>query len=181
MDPKYRICATLFRTTAILLAIFCFSCDGGNGNDGQYDEFERIVTQLDTPLKAFSYMQSEFEDEHHDGCISYTPEEFYNIGKGDCKDYATFFSYVLAEHGYDVEIITFFMNDSDGNSIGGHTFAVFTDHDGHMWYQSGKLTLEIFNTSLEDLIIKMASWKTDFDSIRDWAIFSPGSTDVCVD
>ena len=109
-----------------------------------------VVDRLTTPEKTLSFMREAFmEDLDHSGWISYTPEEFLLKRKGDCKDYATFFSYVLSRHGYDAKVVGLHYNDTPG----GHVVSIFKDTDGQLKYMSNdKLNGFRKVNSLDDLV-----------------------------
>jgi hypothetical protein len=60
------------------------------------NSFSSVVNSLDTPAKAAQYTQAHYTFVWHDGCVSYPPEEFFRLEQGDCKDVATFLSYIIA-------------------------------------------------------------------------------------
>jgi len=45
-------------------------------------------------------MNNYFTVKFHEGMIAYSPEEFYEIKKGDCKDWSLFAEYILLENDY---------------------------------------------------------------------------------
>jgi len=72
-----------------------------------WNKFTYVVSSMDTPDDLSIFMKNYFKDEYHQGCVTYTPEEFFKRKKGDRKDYAVFSSYVLKQHGFDVNILVF--------------------------------------------------------------------------
>jgi len=74
-------------------------------------------------------------------------------GKGDCLSYANFFSYVLAQHGYDVKKVSFKYH-AQGVRLG-HVVALFTDSDGQLKYATTP-DLTVFRnvSSVDDLIVQ---------------------------
>jgi hypothetical protein len=66
------------------------------------------VQHLDTPEKLSAFLLDEITYSAHGGCLSYWPDVFYQKREGNCKDYSTFASYVLAQHGYDARRVVFF-------------------------------------------------------------------------
>jgi hypothetical protein len=52
-------------------------------------------------------LRKEIEYSEHGGCISYWPDVFYQKRQGNCKDYSTFASYVLAQHGYEAQRVVY--------------------------------------------------------------------------
>ena len=115
--------------------------------------FAAVIAQLDTPTKVGSYLRNEFHYVYHDNCVSYWPEEFYNLKGGDCKDYATFASYALAQHGYYAEIVSFKFYNSDEELGGGHSVVIYRDVDGVLKYMSNGRVLDAV-TSMSDLLEK---------------------------
>jgi hypothetical protein len=113
--------------------------------------FAQVVAQLDTPEKLSMFLQTEFERSFHDGCISYWPEEFYSRRAGDCKDFATFASYVLAQHGHYAEMVKFRYYGQDGTTHG-HSVLIF-ESEGTLWYMSnGRIVSQV--ESVADLLEK---------------------------
>jgi Leucine-rich repeat (LRR) protein len=149
-----------------------FSITGNNNN------FEDILNELTTPKKVLKYMQDHFSLGFHDGCISYAPSTFFEIKKGDCKDYSTFFSYVINYHGYNAEIVSFRNLDKNGNDIGGHTVTMFEDIDGTLKYSSNSYFI-LPVKSLNDLLEKERI-RLKVDKIGNYQLFPAGSTDVCI-
>jgi len=116
--------------------------------------FAAVVAQLNTPTKLSNHLRSAYQFTFHSGCVSYWPEEFYNLRKGDCKDYATFASYVLARHGFYAEIVSFKLYFENGTNDG-HVVVVYRDVDGRLRYMSnGKIEGEV--TSISDLLSREA-------------------------
>jgi len=141
-------------------------------------DFSTVVESLDTPEKAAQYSDVKFTFTYHDGCISYPPEEFFRYGEGDCKDYATFLSYVLAHHGYDAQIVAFkyFKNDKRN----GHVVTLFTDADGAMYYMTTPdVSILRRVTSVEDLLKKECA-RLGIPTIANYTVVPAGSLDTCV-
>jgi hypothetical protein len=136
--------------------------------------FTAVVDQLDTPEKALQYMRDTFIfATHYPGLRSYPPEEFFRIKKGDCKDYATFFSYVLAQHGYYAEIVSIKYSGS------GHSVTIFRDDDGQLKYQSSDKMNGFRNvSSLEDLLKKEEYRSNTGPAVR-YKVLPPGSVNMC--
>jgi len=135
--------------------------------------FTAVVEQLTTPEKTLEYMGDTFIFTNHEpGLTSYTPEDFFRIKKGDCKDYATFFSYVIAQHGYYAEIV------SVKYSHIGHVVTIFRDDDGQMKYQSSDKMNGFRNvSSLDDLLLQE---KTRLhEGIVRYKVLPPGSVNMC--
>ncbi len=109
-----------------------------------------VVDRLTTPDKTLSFMREAFTvDPYRSGWVSFTPEEFLLKRKGDCKDFATFFSYVLSRHGYDAKVVGLHYNDTQG----GHVVSIFKDTDGQLKYMSNdKLNGFRKVNSLDDLV-----------------------------
>jgi hypothetical protein len=140
--------------------------------------FSYVVENLDTPVKTTQYTQEKFTFVYHDGCISYPPEKFFEGLKGDCKDYATFLSYVLAEHSYDAKIISF--KYYDGGTRKGHVVTLFTDTDGKMKYiTTPDVTIFRNVNSVDDLLAKECK-RLGVPTIANYTILPAGSLDVCV-
>jgi hypothetical protein len=135
--------------------------------------FTAVVEQLTTPEKTLQYMSDTFTYVPHGSLISYRPEVFFRIRQGDCKDYATFFSYVLAQHGYYAEIVSIRYSDS------GHSVTIFRDDDGQLKYQSSDKMNGFRNVlSLDDLLQKEAK-RTGAGPVVRYKVLPPGSVDMC--
>jgi hypothetical protein len=136
--------------------------------------FTAVVEQLTTPEKTLQYMSDTFIfTKHYPGLVSYTPEEFFRIRKGDCKDYATFFSYILAQHGYYAEIVSIKYSGS------GHSVTVFQDDDGQLKYQSSDKMNGFRNvSSLEDLL-KKEEYRSNAGPVVRYKVLPPGSVNMC--
>jgi hypothetical protein len=140
--------------------------------------FSYIVETLDTPVKAAQYTQKKFIFETHGTCTAYPPEKFFRVMKGDCKDYATFFSYLLAEHGFDAKIVTF--KYYKGSHRLGHVVTLFTDTDGKMKYATTPdMTLFKEVNSVDDLLAKECN-RLGVNSIANYTVIPAGSVDACV-
>ena len=137
-----------------------------------------IVENLDTPAKAALFTQKKFIFETHGKCTSYSPGEFLNAGRGDCKDYATFLSYVLAEQGFDAKIVTF--KYYKGGNRNGHVVTLFTDTDGKLKYATTPdvTTFREVN-SVDDLLAKECS-RLGVNSVANYTVLAAGSVDTCV-
>ncbi|MCU0629481.1 MAG: hypothetical protein MUE45_08440 [Methanoregulaceae archaeon] len=140
--------------------------------------FSSVIEELDTPEKAAEYADAKFTFTYHDGCISYPPEEFFRLERGDCKDYATFLSYVLAHHGYDAQIVAFkYFKDGKRN---GHVVTLFKDTDGSMYYMTTPAVSTIRAvTSVEDLLKKECS-RLAIPTVANYTVVPAGSLDTCV-
>ena len=118
-------------------------------------------------------MRTAFTFETHGTFISYSPEEFLKIKKGDCKDYATFFSYVISRHGYYAEIVDLHYIGKKG----GHVVVIFKDDDGELKYMSSdKLNGFRSVISLDDLVQKE---ETRLGEKLNVTVSPPGTTNVC--
>jgi len=150
----------------------------GNADLLTATNFSYVIESLDTPQKAVEYTDAKFIFTYHDGCISYPPEEFFRNGKGDCKDYATFLSYVLAHHGYDAQIVAFkYLKDNKRN---GHVVTFFKQADGAMYYMTTPAVSKIrVVTSIDDLLHKECS-RLGIPAIANYTIIPAGSVDTCV-
>jgi hypothetical protein len=89
-----------------------------------------------------------------------------------CKDYATFFSYVIARHGYYAEMVTF-----TSARYNGHVVTIFKDEDGQFQYQSNeKLMGKV--SSIDDLLQKEMK-RLGYRTIIRYKVLPPGSVNVC--
>jgi hypothetical protein len=159
----------------VILAIMGCEDDGG-GNGESYATFDEAVAGLDTPSRVLSYMRSNVTFVFHDGCISYAPAEFFSLRAGDCKDYATFFSYILAQHGFYAEIVTFAWYDQGGQR-NGHVVTIYSDTDGVLRYQSNDDQLGPVD-SVDDLLNKEAA-RLNASRMGGHRVVTAGSTNCC--
>jgi len=115
--------------------------------------FTYVVENLDTPIKAAEYTKEKFGFHNRGTCYGQTPNQFFMEGKGDCLSYANFFSYVLAQHGYDVKKVSFKYH-AQGVRLG-HVVTLFTDSDGQLKYATTP-DLTVFRnvSSVDDLIVQ---------------------------
>ena len=139
-------------------------------------DFNETVHQLDTPEKLVNYMKKYFKYVYHEGCIAYSPEEFFRIRKGDCKDFAVFSSYVLKLHGYDTKMIAFKFR-KDG-TVDGHVITVYKVDGGKLRYISFTDIYGDFSTT--DEILKNEMKRIGADEILGYRILEPGNIDTCV-
>jgi hypothetical protein len=135
--------------------------------------FTAVVHQLATPEKTLQYMTDTFIFTYHFGLISYPAEEFFQIRKGDCKDYAKFFSYVLDQHGYYAEIV------SIRYSGHGHSVTIFKDDDGQLKYQSSDKMNGFRNVSSLDDLLQKETDRSNAGPILRYKVLPAGSTNMC--
>ena len=150
------------------------------GNTGLLSatNFTSVIEGLDTPEKVTEYADARFTFTYHDGCISYPPEEFFRVQEGDCKDYATFLSYVMAHHGYDTQIVAFKYFKDDKRY--GHVVTLFKENDGSMYYVTTPVVSTMRAvTSIDDLLKKECS-RLGIPTIANYTIVPAGSVDTCV-
>ena len=141
-------------------------------------DFDSVVKSLNSAQKASEYTDARFTFVYHDGCRSYSPEEFFRLGNGDCKDYATFLSYVLAQHGYDAKIVSF-KYSVDGTRKG-HVVTLFTDKDGTMYYMTTPdVSIMRSVTSVDNLLQKECA-RLRVPSIANYTVNQAGTQDTCV-
>ena len=151
-------------------------CLNGVEDLQSYSTFEEAVIALDTPSKVLDYMRNNLTFVFHEGCISYTPEDFFEIRSGDCKDYSTFFSYILSYHGYYAELISFSWYDQ-GNHRNGHVVTIYRVVNGVLKYQSNNDSFGPVS-SVDDLLNQESS-RLNASRIGGYRIFPAGSTEVC--
>jgi hypothetical protein len=140
--------------------------------------FTEAVNKLDTPEKLVNYMRENFKSKFREGHISYLPVEFFHIKEGDCKDLATFGSYVLNQHGYDVKIMCLKLS---GELEGQHAVTVFRDKSGKLKYITNNAKdIELIEVkSLDDILIRES--KRLGCEITRYGFVPAGSTYVWVD
>jgi len=142
------------------------------------NNFSYVVENLDSPAKAAQYIEAKYTYILHiDYCRSRSPEEFFQLMKGDCKDVATFLSYVLAQHGFDAKVVALkYFRDG---VLQGHVVTLFTDTDGRMKYATTP-DATIFRevTSVDDLLTKECS-RLGVPAIANYAVYPAGSRNAC--
>jgi len=138
--------------------------------------FDEVVARLDSPQILSEFMKSYFTFKFHIDCVSYGPERFYQVRSGDCKDYATFASYVLNQHGYTAEIVVFTWYRGDEND--GHDVVAFEDERGaHLQYMSnGDLMGGV--DSIQDMLQK-ERLRLTADRIGSYSRFPAGTINLC--
>ena len=129
------------------------------------------VQHLDTPEKLSTFLLENITYADHGGCLSYWPDVFYLKREGNCKDYSTFASYVLAQLGYPARriVYTFYRN---GVRLG-HEVAAY-EVDGITWIMSNGHIDGPFD-SLNDYF-KSLTW---LDYITLLCIKPPGGVTCC--
>jgi len=138
--------------------------------------FSNVVAQLDTPEKLSNFLLTEFDFTFHNGCISYWPEEFYNLKNGDCKDYATLSSYILAQNGFQPEIVSYrWYDQGDGNY--GHVVVIYQNINGTLQYMSNGEIMEKV-TSISDLLDK-EKLRLNAAKIGSYIVLPSGTIIVC--
>ena len=132
---------------------------------------EGAVQHLDTPEKLSTFLLQEITFTDHGGCLSYWPDVFYQKREGNCKDYSTFASYVLAQHGYKARriVYTYYRN---GIRLG-HEVAAY-EIDGETWIMSNGHISGPF-TSLNDYFQSL----THLDYVTLLCIKPPGGVTCC--
>jgi len=104
-------------------------------------DYDSVKSQLSTPQEIAEYMTSYFTyNTSRTGFSPYYPENLNALRSGDCKDYSTFFSDILASHGYTVNQYAFRYDASTGY---GHVVSIFTDTDGKMYVATNKGSQEV--------------------------------------
>ncbi|MCK4781745.1 hypothetical protein KAS79_02335 [Candidatus Parcubacteria bacterium] len=144
----------------------------------QKPNFEKVVSELDTPKKLLDYIKKNFKWRDCEGHISFPPEEFFYIKEGDCKNLATFGSYVLEQHGYDVKIMCLKLS---GEMKGQHAATVFRDKDNKLKYITNNAKdIELIEVeSFDDILIRES--ERIGCKITKYGFVPAGSTYVWVD
>ena len=138
--------------------------------------FSELAEFLDTPEKLSKFMESYFRYKYHLGCIAYSPQEFFELEEGDCKDYAVFSSYILKKHGYDAKMLTFrFSKDGE---MDGHVITIFTAENGKLRYFNFARIYGDFS-SIEE-ILENEKRRIGFDEIIGYRIINAGDTNACI-
>jgi len=173
MKRKLKIVLSFLAIVAILT-----SCSGTQLDVENILSFAEVVNQLDTPEKLLDYMKDNFTEAWHEGHISYSPEEFFNIKEGDCKDLATFGSYVLEQHGYEVQIMCVKLS---GELKGQHALTYFRDKDDKLKYITNNMcNIEIIEVESVKEILARETERLGCE-ITKYGFVPAGSTYVWVD
>ena len=150
-----------------------------NQLDVEYSEiFSEVVNQLDTPEKLLEYMRDNFTEAWHEGHISYSPEVFFDIKEGGCKELATFGSYVLDQHGYEVKIMCVKLS---GELVGQHSLTLFRDKDDKLKYITNNMcNIEIIEVESVEEVLACETERLGCE-ITKYGFVPAGSTYVWVD
>jgi len=139
--------------------------------------FNEALSTLDTPQKLSSFMRQYFSYEERGGCYAYTPQQFFELRRGDCKDYSAFSSLLLSYHGYDAKMLCFDIYDRKGVRTSGHVVTVFQDTDGSLKYMN-LYKIESGVSSIQD-ILEREKIRLNCSRIGNYALLPAGSTFVC--
>lgn len=148
--------------------------------DGEIENFpsnfSKLVEFLDTPEKLSKFMESYFHYKYHSGCVAYSPEEFFELREGDCKDYAVFSSCILNKNGYDAKMLAFrFSNDGETD---GHIITVFTAENGKLKYINFAKIYGDFSSINE--ILENEKRRIGVDKIISYRLINAGDTNTCI-
>lgn len=138
--------------------------------------FSKLVEFLDTPEKLSKFMESYFHYKYHSGCVAYSPEEFFELREGDCKDYAVFSSYILNKHGYNAEMLAF--RFSKNGETDGHVITIFTAENGKLRYISFAKIYGDFSSI--DEILEAEKQRIGFDKMISYRLIEAGDTNTCI-
>ena len=139
--------------------------------------FSKLVEFLDTPEKLSKFMESYFHYKYHSGCLAYSPEEFFELRGGDCKDYAVFSSYILNKHGYNAKMLAF--RFSKNGKTDGHVITVFTTENGKLQYISFAKIYGDFSSI--DEILEKEKQRIGFDKMISYRLINAGDTNTCIE
>ena len=135
------------------------------------ETLEEVVKHLDTPEKLSEFLLKHIEFSDHGGCISYWPDIFYQKRQGNCKDFATFASYVLGKNGYKAQRVTYVFYNKGVRY--GHDVATY-EMNGALWIMSNGEIRGPF-TSLSDYFDSLY-W---LDYVTLLCIKPPGGVSCC--
>ena len=162
----------------IFITFILTSCSGIQLDVEYSSVFSELVNQLDTPEKLVAYMRDNFTEAWHEGHISYSPEVFFNIKEGGCKELATFGSYVLEQHGYEVKIMLIKLS---GELKGQHALTYFRDKDDTLKYITNNMcNIEIIKVESVEEILAFETERLGC-KITEYGFVPAGSTYVWVD
>ncbi|WP_139311624.1 hypothetical protein [Desulfovibrio sp. DV] len=147
-----------------LFGNFSFPSWGSNSSSVAYTtDTASLRSSLNTPEVALSYMSTNFTYSNHDGNTPYTPETFNYYKTGDCKDYATFFGWALADDGWPV-----YTYDYQYASSSGHVISVYQGSDGNWYAQSNSSSIGPVSSAQDAFAQTMPSGGT-LGSYREFA------------
>lgn len=172
------MCQILLRVMLLVLPLLLTGCAGQNdttSSQTQNNNFDEIVSSLDTPQKLSDFMEKYFSYQERGGCRAYTPQQFFELQEGDCKDYAAFSSLVLSKHGYDAEMLCFNLYDEEGVKSSGHAVTVFKVDDSLKYISLCTIRPA---SSIQDVLEKEKA-RLDYARIGNYELHPPGSTYVC--
>ena len=173
MKRKLKIVLSFLAIVAILT-----SCSGTQLDLDNILSFAEVVNQLNTPEKLLEYMRDNFTEAWHEGHISYSPEVFFNIKEGGCKELATFGSYVLDQHEYEVKIMLVKLS---GELKGQHALTYFRDKDDTLKYITNNIyNIEIIKVESDEEILACETERLGCE-ITEYGFVPAGSTYVWVD
>lgn len=155
-SAKKKTCAEEYEPTATLsgssVLLGGLSFPSFTSSSVSYSSDINVVrSSITNPSQALSYMQSNFSYAAHGSDTPYTPEELNNGRSGDCKDFATFFSWSIADDGYEAPIYVF----QYGENVG-HVVSIYNNGDG--WYVQSNLNSYGPISSAMDGMQKSASY-----------------------
>ncbi len=96
---------------------------------GDQPSIEEVVQTINTPRQLRKFVNGYFSTgrpEGRDGVTPYSPSRMLEKKVGDCKDWATFISYMLKWNGYDAQKLVRPLNPVDD----GHVIPIWKDHKG---------------------------------------------------
>ncbi|MFW6128514.1 MAG: transglutaminase-like domain-containing protein [Halobacteriota archaeon] len=155
--------------------LLCLGCSQPESQQSDDNEFTQIVKSLDTPQKLRDFMRKYFSLEERGGCYAYPPQQFFDLRKGDCKDYSAFSSYVLSKHGYDAQMLCFDLYNDEGVKTTGHVVTVFWV-DGELKYMS---LYHIDSASSIQEVLENERKRLGYSRIGNHETVPAGSTYIC--
>ena len=86
-----------------------------------------VVKVVDNPEELLNFMNRYFTIKFHPAhWVAYSPRKFLETRKGDCKDWAHFFAYILSKKGYKVKQLAY-VQEFNWAAFSGHVIAVYWD------------------------------------------------------
>jgi len=102
----------------------------------KWKDFDTVVDRLNSPELISIWMLDNLKFVYHPGGKPYSPQYFFKIRKGDCKDYAAFATYCLRRNGYkNARTVT----KPTPHDSGGHWFCVYTENAKFYAIDNGRI------------------------------------------
>ncbi|MCF8009006.1 MAG: hypothetical protein K9K32_04505 [Halanaerobiales bacterium] len=146
-------------------------------NNNVSSELKDVIKNINTPRELLTFMNNYFTIKYHDGMVAYTPEEFYEIKKGDCKDWALFAEYIFLEKGYKTKRLAY----SPTLKPGGHVITLYWIEDKIYYLTTRADDAYIFGpyNNIEEVLKHEVKRRPDLDQFPPYYKFCPAGIQKC--